>query len=271
MSADRVQDRAISQDRTPLAYWRSGRGRPLVLVHGMTADHTRWNPVLDLLEPRVTVCAMDRRGRGASGDAEHYAIEREYEDVAAVVDAVASRSGGPVDVFGHSHGALCALEATRLTADVRKLVLYEPPVIFGIDDHPLDLVDRLDALLAEGRREDVLELFFREVVGVTDEQLALMRTLPAWPARVAAAHTIPREERATLGYRFDPERWATVSVPTLLLDGSDSPDFLRRSTETVAAALPRARVAVLDGQQHVAMDTAPDVVADTVLSFVTEV
>jgi pimeloyl-ACP methyl ester carboxylesterase len=268
-----VQEKVISADGTPIAYWRSGQGRPLVLVHGTTADHTRWATVLDLFQPHATVCAIDRRGRGGSGDAEHYAIEREAEDVAAVVDALAAETGGAVDLFGHSHGAICSLEAALLTENLRALVLYEPPVVYDPDTYPEGLVERLDDLLTEGRREDVVATFFREMVGMTEDQLASFRRLPAWPARVAAAHTLPREERVGLEYArdFEADRFGSIIVPTLMLLGSDSPSFLRRSTEAVAAALPNADITVLEGQQHVAMDTAPQLLAGLVLAFLAKV
>src|SRR5687768_11532650 len=94
--------RMLSRDGTAIAYWTSGEGPPLVLVHGTTADHTRWRPLLPYLEPHATVHALDRRGRGASGDAPDYGVAREFEDVAAVVDAVAEAAGSAVDVLGHS-------------------------------------------------------------------------------------------------------------------------------------------------------------------------
>ncbi len=111
-----------SVDGTPIAYWRSGEGPPLVQVHEAPADHGRWAPVLPAFEQRFTVCAVDRRGRGGSGDSEDHAIEREFEDIAAVVDSL----GEPANVLGHSYGVLCALEAALLTRNVLKLVLYEP-------------------------------------------------------------------------------------------------------------------------------------------------
>src|SRR3712207_301123 len=106
--------RVISADGTPIGYERSGEGPPLVLVHGATSDRRRWAPILPALEKRFTVYAVDRRGRGASGDAQTYAIEREFEDIAAVVDAI----GGPVDLIGHSYGALCVLEAATRSTNV---------------------------------------------------------------------------------------------------------------------------------------------------------
>src|SRR3954451_21108807 len=113
----------MTEGGTPVAYWRYGKGPPLVLVHGTAADHSRWSPVLPALEERFTVYAVDRRGRGGSGDADDYAVEREFEDVAAVVDSL----GEPVNLLGQSHGGLCALEAALLSSGIRALVLYEPP------------------------------------------------------------------------------------------------------------------------------------------------
>src|SRR3712207_4033192 len=118
------QETVTSVDDTPIAYWRSGEGPPLVLVHGTAADHIRWTPVLPVFEQHFTVYAIDRRGRGGSDDSGDYAIEREFEDIAAVVDSL----GEPAFLLGHSYGALCALEAALLTRNVRKLMLYEPPM-----------------------------------------------------------------------------------------------------------------------------------------------
>jgi pimeloyl-ACP methyl ester carboxylesterase len=267
MPVEQVQHTVVSRDGTPISYWRSGTGRPLVLVHGTTADHNRWAPVLELLGADASVCAVDRRGRGGSGDTDDYRIEQEFDDIATVVDALAEEDGGPVDLFGHSYGALCSVEAALLTSNVRKLVLYEPPMLYA---PPQGLVDQLDALLAEGRRDEVLATFFREVVGMPDDAIDAMREMPAWQGRMAAAHTLPREERAPEYWRFDPSRYAHVAVPTLLLKGTASPAFLIDSTDAMADALPDVRVVVLEGQGHVAIDTAPEVLADAVRRFLAQ-
>lgn len=258
-----VLERAISRDGTPIGYFRSGQGRPLVLVHGGTADHTRWRTVLPLLEPHATVYAIDRRGRGASGDAPEYAIEREYADIAAVVDAVAD-AAGPVDLLGHSYGAICSLEATLLTAAVRRLVLYEPPILAPA---PSETHDRLVELLAQDRRAEIIETFFQEIVGMPEEQLDMLRSLPSWPSRVAAAHTVVRELLVDPPYPFDAARFASLGAPTLLLAGGDSPQFLRASTDALASAIPGVQLVTLAGQQHIAMDTAPDRFVAEVLGF----
>lgn len=262
--SEQVMEHATSADGTPIAYFRSGTGPPLVLVHGTTADHTRWRPVLPLLEPQVTVHAMDRRGRGASGDGPHYSVAHEAADVAAVVDAVADATGAAVDLLGHSYGGVCALEAVALTAAVRRLVLYEPPVLAP---ERSAATDRIAELLAAGRRDEVVETFFREIARIPDDDLALLKSLPSWPARVAAAHTVVREERLGDRYTFDPARLASVTTPTLLLDGPASPPFLRDSTRAVGAALPHARTVVLAGQAHNAIESAPQLFAAEVLGF----
>lgn len=256
-----------SQDGTPIAYERTGDGPPLVLVHGTTADHTRWARVLPALAERFTVCAVDRRGRGGSGDASPYAIEREFEDVAAVADAVADVAGEPAVLLGHSYGALCSLEAALRARHLRKLVLYEPPIPSGIEIYPAEVVGRIQALLDAGDRAGVVTTFFRDIARVPPTELELLQTLPNWPARVAAAHTIPREMVGSETYRFDPARFRRLSTPTLLLLGGDSPPFLTTATQAVHAVLPDSRIAVLPGQQHIAMDTAPDLFLDEVLRF----
>jgi len=258
-----------SRDGTKIAYWTSGEGPPLVLVHGASADHTRWQPLLPYLESHATVHALDRRGRGASGDGPTYDLAREFEDVAAVVDAVAEASGSPVDLYGHSFGGLCAFGAATLTANLGRLVLYEgwPPVDPNARRLPPGLGERLDALLAEADHDAVVETMFREVVLMPEAEVAALRAQPSWPARVAAAPAIARELRAIPEVPFDPQQAARITVPTLLLTGSISDDPFAADTGTVAATLPDARAVVLEGQQHVADILTPALVAAHLLTF----
>jgi pimeloyl-ACP methyl ester carboxylesterase len=255
-----------SKDGTPIAYWRSGEGSPLVLVHGTSADHSRWKPVLPAFEERFTVCAVDRRSRGGSGDSDGYAIEREFEDVAAVVDSI----GEPVNLLGHSYGAVCALEAALLTQNVRKLVLYEPAMnVTGEQIYPPGFIDQLDALLEAGDRDAVIFTMFRDLVGMAQEEVEYLRSLPAWQERVKAAHTVPRELRADEVYRFDPERFGDLRVPTLLLSGGDSSAFLKAADEALDEALPNSHIVVMAGQGHAAMDTGTDLFTTEVERFLT--
>ena len=250
-----------SPDVTSMAVWRSGDGSSLVLVHGTAADHTRWAPVLPALSERFTVLALDRRGRGASGDSPSYALAREAADVAAVVAA----AGPGVSVVGHSYGGVCALEAALLTGGIERLVVYEAPV--GFLKTPADVVARLGALHEAGAHDELLALFFAAVAGLPPEQIELLRRLPAWPNRVAAAHTILREERANREYVFAPERFAALEVPTLLLTGGDSPSAFARAAVALETALPDCRTAVMPGQRHAAMDTGTELFLAEVLRF----
>jgi pimeloyl-ACP methyl ester carboxylesterase len=229
----------------------------------MTADHARWAPVLPALEKHFTVYACDRRGRGASGDAPDYAIENEFDDVAAVVDSI----GGPVDLVGHSYGAICALEASARTKNLRRLVLYEPPLPTGAPMYPAGLIERLQATLDAGDREGVVATALSEAALVPPKQLALMKAAPAWKSRVVAAHTIVRELRAHSGYTFDAARFRDVRTPTLLLLGGASPPLVKAATDRVHQAVPSSRVVVLPDQQHVAMDTAPGLFTSEVVKF----
>lgn len=257
-----------SADATPIRCWSAGRGRPIVAVHGASTDHTTWRFVGPLLEQRFTVHAVDRRGRGGSGDAGRYALEREFEDVAAVVRTVADRAGRAVDLLGHSFGALAALGAARLAGDhVRRLVLYEPADLGPAPAADRDLASRLEALAAAGEREALLDVFYREAVGMAPADLDDLRAQPIWPARVAAAHTIAREIWAELRFEPDPSWFEAVKMPTLLLLGGRSPAAVAAATEHLRAALPDARVAVMPGQGHVAILTAPKLVADLVAEF----
>jgi pimeloyl-ACP methyl ester carboxylesterase len=252
-----------SSDGTDIAVWRGGAGPALVLVHGTTADHTRWSRVVPLFETHFTIHAMDRRGRGASGDAERYSLEQEGADVAAVVESLDE----PVTLLGHSYGGLCALEAATRTSRLRRLVLYEPPLPTGVEIVPAATRERIEAHLARGEREAALLTFFREVVHAPEPQIAMLRAHPAWPGRLAAAHTLAREMRVEEDYRFDLGRLRDVPCPTLFLLGGDSPPFLQEATRRLHAALPGSRIQAMPGQQHIAMDTIPEAFVEFVRQF----
>jgi pimeloyl-ACP methyl ester carboxylesterase len=261
--------RVRSRDGTEIAYWTSGDGPPLVLVHGAPADHTRWGPLLPYLEPHATLHAMDRRGRGGSGDGPAYSLAREFEDVAAVVETVAEASGSAVDLYGHSFGGMCAFGAATLTSRVRKLVLYEgwPAVNPAAHAFPPGVGERIDELIAKGDRDAVVEEVLRAFLAMSDEDLDALRAQPSWPGRVAAAQKIAREVRAIPEAPFDPQVAATITVPTLLVTGAQSRDPTVADVETIAAALPDARVLVLEGQEHVADLLAPELFAKHVVDF----
>jgi pimeloyl-ACP methyl ester carboxylesterase len=244
-----------SKDGTRIAFWRSGEGPPLLLVHGAVADHTTtWRFILPELERRFTVYAMDRRGRGGSGDKLPYALEREVEDVVAVVDSI----GGPVNLLGHSHGALCGIEAALRTSSLRRMILYEGVPISGAGTYAPGYIERLEAMLAAGDVEGML-IAMLSGEGLTPEELQLMRSqTDAWAVRLRNAPTIPRELRAFERYTFVPERFRGMRTPTLFLVGEQSPPRELENAGRIAGVLADARVVVMPGQQHIAMYTAPE-------------
>ncbi len=259
----RIMENVISKDGTRIAYLRSGTGPPLVLIHGTDIDHTQWTPLIPKLGQYFTVYAVDRRGRGQSGDTQPYAIEREFEDTAALIDSV----GGTVNVLGHSYGAICSLEAALLTTNIRKLALYEPPIYTNVKlSYPADILSRINALLQAGEAEKVL-LMLNELAQTPKDELNLIRSLPSWQARVSAAHTMPRELISAKSYVFKPEKFKGLKIPTFLLVGGDSIPFYKAAIETLHKSLPNSQIAVLPKQEHEAMDTAPELFLREVISF----
>lgn len=263
-------EKITSRDGTTIAFWLSGEGRPLLLVHGTTADHQRWAGITPKLEPHFTIYAMDRRGRGGSDDAPVYDIMREAEDVAAVVDEIAGTMDEAVAVLGHSYGAFCTLEAALLTNNMSRLILYEPPIPTGTPNIARDVPEHMQTLINRGELEAALLLMMREVVKMPEHELKEYRQLPIWPVRVQIAPTIPREMAIDWTYTFNGERFARVQVPTMLLQGGDSPPFFRKAITSLDAALPNSKIVTLPGQQHIAMDINPDLFVSEVLQFLQE-
>lgn len=220
--------------------------------------------LVPLLEPHYTVHAVDRRGRGLSGDGPTYDIALEYADVAAVVDDCARAAGGAVSLYGHSYGAVCALGAALLLPDVGQLFLYEPG--FGAVLSPqAEILDQLDELVTAGANDAALEHFYRKAVGMSVEDVAAMRRQPSWRARLASVPTISRELRTAAGLVFDPVPYRDFGVPSVLLLGERSTAGQKSVVAAVHAALPRSIVGLLPGQAHAAQITAPDLVADALI------
>lgn len=252
-------ERVASPDGTPIAVFRSGAGPPIVLVHGAAADHTTWRVLNPLLATRFAVAAIDRRGRGASGDLGPYSIEREFEDVAAVADALAMGAGEPVAVIGHSFGGRVALGGALVSRSIAAVVSYEgaPPAVERPYQRPA-LLAQLAALHDEGRLETLLVTFLGEVVGMTPADLDAYRANPVWPARVAAAGTIVRELAAEISPAADLAALARVEVPVLQVLGSESLPSFAAAVTALDDRLPRGRVAVIGGARHAAHHTHPD-------------
>lgn len=256
-----------SNDGTRVAVWVEGDGPPLVLVHGSIQDHSASGALVRELREDLTTFSLDRRGFGASGDTPEYTIDRDFEDVAAVIDAVAARAGGPVAVWGHSYGANCAMGGAALTRNVGHLLLYEPSL--GLR-YPEGWVDEVEQAVAAGDHETAIIRVFRDLLELPDEQIEAMRPGPDWSVRVATAPTVAREARAEQTWAYRPGQFDRITVPTLLLSGSDSPSDVRKATADAAAAIPHARVHVLEGHAHIAHRTAPALVAAVIRDFLAD-
>jgi pimeloyl-ACP methyl ester carboxylesterase len=242
---------------------------PLLLVHGATADHTTWRAVGPMFAASRAVFALDRRGRGASGDTAGYAIEREYEDLAAVAAGLAAEhSVDGIDVAGHSYGGRCALGASLLSRAVRRVVAYEgAPVPAGASYRPEGLVQAVRAALDRGENELALTTFLAGIVGMSEAELDDYRANPVWPARVAAAHTILREVEEETSAAASLDALGRVTVPVLLLLGSVSRSPFRIGTDALAARLAHAEVRVIEGAAHAAHHTHAREFVATVEAF----
>jgi pimeloyl-ACP methyl ester carboxylesterase len=253
---DRPSRLVTTRDGTPIAVFRSGAGPPLALIHGAAADHTTWRVTGPLLARRYTVHAIDRRGRGASGDRPPYAIEREFEDVATVADITADEAGAPVALVGHSFGGRVALGAALRSGRVAAVVCYEgAPARVERPYHAPGLVERLEMLAAEGRHEELLEAFLADVVRMSGSELAAYRASPVWPNRVAAAPTIVRELRSDASPAASLDALGRVTVPVLQVLGAESSPPFHAATAALAERLPRGRTVVIDGARHAAHHT----------------
>lgn len=254
-----------SKDGTRIAFTQVGTGAPVVMVNGTTSTRADSAPVAVLLAPRFSVFTYDRRGRGDSGDAPAYAVEREVDDLAAVIDA----AGGAASVYAMSSGANLALASAASGARITRLALWEPN--FLVDDSlaplPPDYLDRLKALVAAGRRTDAVEYFLTTAVGIPAESIAPLRGSPRWPAMEAIAHTIAYDGaivRASLtGKPIPSGRWRSVSMPTLVIDGGTTA-WLSHGADALARALPNARRRTLAGQSHA---VEPDAIAPVLGDF----
>ncbi|HEX5902109.1 MAG TPA: alpha/beta hydrolase [Actinomycetota bacterium] len=241
-----------SKDGTRIVFERTGEGPPVILVGGALSDRRAAAPFAAEFSPDFTAYAYDRRGKGDSGDTQPYAVEREVEDL----DALIRDAGGRAFLFGVSSGAALALETAARSGGADKLAVYEPP--YDLDESepriPDDFVARLDGFRAEDRRGDAVEYFMTAGVGLSQEEVAQMRGAPFWPGLEAVAHTLPYEARVT-GYdgpdrSLPVERWKAIEVPVLAMAGEASPDWMRNVARAVAEALPDATYRSLPGQTH---------------------
>jgi len=254
-----------SNDGTQIAFKVTGSGAPLILVGGAFCDHTApvaGTPIAALLAPRFTVVSFDRRGRGESGNAPPYAIDREVDDIAALI----AELGGSASVYGHSSGAVLALEAAICRLPIDRVALYEPPLIMDSSRPrpPPDFAAQLAGLAASGRRGDTAELFLVAGVGVPPAVVERMRASPMWPGLERLADTLSHDATLTANPESLIARARDVAIPALVVDGGASPPWMRSGVKALADALPRGEYRTLDGQTH---DVAIAVLAPALEAF----
>jgi pimeloyl-ACP methyl ester carboxylesterase len=265
-----TQNTVISNDGTTLAFEQLGTGPAIILVSPALADRAVQTKLAQVLSRNLTVINYDRRGRGASSDKQPYAVQREVEDIEALIDKV----GGPAHLFGSSSGAVLALEAAnRLGDKVKALLMYEPPFIVD-DTHlplPADYLIQLRNLISGGRRGEAVKYFMKEAVGIPDEYLRQMQDDPMWPSLEAAAHTLPYDGEVMgdtmSGKPLPAHGWDAVRGPTLVMVGEASPAWLHHAAQAAAVALPNSKYRMLEGRDHSAVTTAPLDIATTIYGF----
>jgi len=248
-------------DGAEIGYLKMGAGPPVVIVPGALGLALDWSFVAGALDGKATCYPIDRRGKGRSALGSGYSVEAEAADIAAVLDAV----GPDACLFGHSSGALMALEAARLHA-VTKLAVYEPP--FHFKGPEVDaLLARYNAKLDAGDNDAAIDLLAREELRLPDEQITFMRSTPVWDILKSLAPTFPAEWEAI--WRFDPQvrSYKDLTMPVLLLTGSMTESNPSYATQELLELLPDARKVVLAGQGHMAHLAAPELVADAIAGF----
>lgn len=259
-TSSRTRGTVKSQDGTAIAYERRGDGPPLVLVSGALATAADEAPLASLLAHRFRVISYDRRRRGGSGDTAPYAVEREVEDLAAIVE----EAGGNASVHGTSSGGALALEAAAAGLPMVQLSVYEPPFVTDPAGREATAAhrSRLEDLLARDRRGDALELFLTDVLapGV----LGGLRRPPLWAELEALAHTLVYDHAVLGDARVPAERLREVTARVMVVDGGASPSWQRETVRAVSEALPRGRHRTLTGQTH---EVAPHVLAPVLEGF----
>lgn len=254
-------DTVTSADGTTIAFDRVGQGPPVVLVGGGSVDRTSNATIAERLAHDLTVLNFDRRGRGDSGDTLPYAIDREVEDIEAVIGA----AGGSAGLWGSSSGAALALEAAARGLPIRRLAMWEPPFLpDALPRPPEDQVERYETMVAEGRRGEAVEYFMTRIIGMPQEAVDQMRSAPFWAAQEALAHTLAYDARIMGDYRIPVERAAAVSVPALVVAGGADFPWMRETAQALAEAIPDGRAHLLDDQGH---DVDPAVLAPVLVGF----
>ena len=255
-----------SKDQTEIAFDRLGGGQPLIVVGGATCDRARMRPICDELARDFEVINYDRRGRGESGDTQPYAVGREVEDIAALIDEV----GASACVYGHSSGAALALNAAAAGLAIERLILHDPPYSpepDGEDERRL-YGESLRQLLGEDRRGDAVELFF-STTGMPASVIAEMRGGPFWPALEAIAPTLEYDSEVmghvSAGAAVPLDLLDRVGMPVLVICGGANQQWWKDAASSIADGVAHGRLEILDGASHV---VEPEVLGPVIAAFV---
>jgi pimeloyl-ACP methyl ester carboxylesterase len=256
--------KVTSKDGTVIAYEQTGQGPVVILVDGAFCSKT-FGPMptlAPLLAPHFTVISYDRRGRGDSGDTKPYAVEREIEDLQALLSAV----GGTASVFGMSSGAVLAMHAAAKGLNIKKLALYEPP--FMIDEpagaRKMNHEPELTRLINENRRSEAAKYYLVTIIGMPSFFYYVMRLLPLWSKMKAIASSLPYDAAVMGDFSLPAKIVAAVNVPALAIAGEKSPALLQKSVKAVTDTLPDAKQASLKGQNH---NVSTKVLAPVLIDF----
>jgi pimeloyl-ACP methyl ester carboxylesterase len=240
-------DTVTSKDGTTIAFDRLGDGPPVVLVSGGSVDRSSNAGLAEVLAKDFTVFNYDRRGRGPSGDTQPYAVQREIEDIEAVIGA----AGGAASLYGSSSGAALAFEAAASGLSITKLALWEPPYILDENARPpADTASIYRDFVAKGDRGGAVEYFMAKVVGMAPEFVAGARSQPWWAWTEGLAHTLAYDAEIMADYSLPEEKAARVTVPTVVMDGGASFGFMGPTADALAKALPNGERRTLAGQEH---------------------
>lgn len=256
----------ISKDDTSIAYDKTGTGPAVLLVDGAMTDRAFFGlkgPLSMELSKHFTVYTYDRRGRGESADTKPYAVEREIEDIEALIE----EAGGSVYLFGISSGGVLALKAAAKlgAAKVAKLALYEAP-LFLSDENKQASVQysrQLAELLEADRRGDAVALFMA-FVGQPAEIIESMRQSPEWPIMEALAPTLEYDNAIMGDGSLPVDAAKAATMPTLILDGGASPAFMHEAADALADAMQHAERKTLEGQTH---EVSPEALAPVLVAF----
>jgi pimeloyl-ACP methyl ester carboxylesterase len=252
-----------SADGTVIAYDRTGNGPPLIVAVGAFCDRRSFVPPGNLTSA-FTVYTYDRRGRGDSGDTLPYSPEREVADLAAVASAASADSGPGVFAFGHSSGGALVLRAAAEGVPLSAVASYEAPFIIpGSREVAKDPADRIREMVASGRRGDAVRYWMTDVVDAPAQVVTMMEGSPAWPGLEALTHTLPYDLALT-GDQGIPASLSAIAVPVLVLGGGTSPDWFHRTVQETAAAIPGARLVMMEGYDH---GIPPQVIAPVLTEF----